>query len=241
MLILLLLVQLVRLLYTILSPVTPYGDWRPSMVAVLSPNDRIAIFSSFDPFNRGGEQSADGPAVTSLDIVLFGITVNAATGGGSAIIAGPDGIQNSFAVGMEIAPGATLAAVAQDHVVIERGGVRELLYIDQSIPAETVGASGNASGASASLTSEGIRQGVGFSPREEEGRITGISVTPEGDGAIFEKAGFRNGDIIVAIAGRPVTSRADIATLSSELRPGARLMLTIERGANTLPIAVNLE
>ena len=56
-------------------------------------------------------------------------------GGGTAIIAGGDGLQQVYRVGAEVQPGVTLAAVAFDHVELSRNGARELLYLDQSGPA----------------------------------------------------------------------------------------------------------
>ena len=46
---------------------------------------------------------------------------------GSAIIAGPDGVQKAFAVGETVAQGVTLAAVGADHVELSRGGARMTL------------------------------------------------------------------------------------------------------------------
>ena len=68
---------------------------------------------------------AGGPVVvTSLNLKLYGVREDRATGRGSAIIALPDGRQLSFAVGEEIMPGVTLTAVGFDNVTISRGGAR---------------------------------------------------------------------------------------------------------------------
>lgn len=248
-LILLVAIQAVRLVWTVLTPVGPYGDWRPSQAVILDPAARVALFRGFDPWFRGA--AAEGPAdtVTSLEMTLYGVRINAGSGRGSAIIAGPDGVQVSYEVGEEIAPGVTLHAVAFDHVVLERGGARESLYLDQSVPAETVGdetASGEeepapAGSRGAGLTAEGVRDAIAFAPRSDGGRVTGIAVSPAGDGALFEAAGLRAGDVIVSVNGRRITSTADAAALARQIRPGARISLEIERGATTVPIALNLE
>ena len=68
----------------------------------------------------------------SLDLVLLGTRVDAASGRGSAILATPDGQQKSVGVGEEIMPGVRLAAVEFESVTLDRGGAREQLYIDQS-------------------------------------------------------------------------------------------------------------
>ncbi len=234
----LLLIQAIRLIWLVLTPLGPVGDYRPVEVQILSPQSRLILFSSFDPFFRSSAlQTAN--AVTSLQLTLFGIRMNEASGLGSAILSGPDGVQESYAVGEEILPGVTLNSVAFDHVIINRGGVLESLYLDQSIPAETVGT--DAPMAAFPLTAGGneIPGVASLAPRNDQGRVTGILVSPLGDGALFNAAGFRNGDVIVSVNGNPVGSTGDIEALKSQIRPGARLSVEVERGANRVPITVN--
>jgi general secretion pathway protein C len=251
LLVLALIIQVARLVWTIVTPIAPLGDWQARTANVMSPAARAALFASFDGFDRaaagGGEASA---AVTSLDLTLYGLRMNEASGGGSAIIAGSDGVQRSYAVGEEVSPGVKLVQVLFDHVVLERSGTRESLFLDQSVPAETVGdapmTAAPAAGATSPpvvqapgpLTAEAITAGIGFAPRMENGRATGFAVTPRGDGGVFAQAGFRSGDIVVEINGRKVSSAADGAALSGQLKPGARLSLKVERGTETLPIAI---
>ncbi len=243
----LLLVQSVRLVWTVITPIGPIGAWRPVSALVMPVAERAGLLSAFDPFFRT-DAPTEKAKVTAMNLTLFGTTVNQATGGGSAIIAGEDGVQSSYAVGDDIVAGVTLFAVAPDHVVIQNGGAKERLYLDQSIPAETVAADGSAPPAagttpatSGPLTAESIRQGVGFQPRTEGSAVTGLVLAPAGDGAVFAKLGFQAGDIITSVNGRPIKSAADAAALTGQLRPGARLSLQVERGAETLPIAVILE
>jgi general secretion pathway protein C len=149
-------------------------------------------------------------------------------------------VQDNNTAGEENMSGVTLDSVAFDHVIINRGGVRESLYLDQSIPAETVGT--DDPGAPAPLATSGneIAGIASLAPRNEQGRVTGIVISPLGDGSLFKSAGFRDGDIIVSINGNPVGSTSDIEALKSQIRPGARLSVEVERGADTVPVAVNL-
>ncbi len=235
----LLLVQAVRLIWLVVTPLGPVGDYRADQVRILSPQSRLTLFSSFDPFFRdGATQSAN--VVTSLQLTLFGIRMNEASGRGSAILAGPDGVQTNYVIGEEIMSGVTLDSVEFDHVIINRGGVRESLYLDQSIPAQTVGTEEPAASASLSLGANEIPGVASLAPRNDQGRVTGILLSPLGDGSLFKSAGFRNGDIIVSINGNPVGSASDIEALTSQIRPGARLSVEVERGADTVPVAVNL-
>lgn len=245
--------QCVRLLWISLTPLSPLGAWQPQAAVIASPAERRALLSSFDPFFRSNSQGPASATVTSAGLTLFGINLNEATGGGSAIIAGEDGIQNSYAVGDEIAPGLKLSGVAFDHVLLDRGGARESLFLDQSgeapvanpatpLPAPTpeIGAASGGASASGEMTPAAIKAGVGFAPRSEDGRVTGIVVQPQGDGEAFRAAGLRPGDVIRSVGGRPIGSASDAAALANQLTPGARIALEVERGASVVPVAIFL-
>lgn len=246
--------QAVRLLWMIVTPLSPLGAWQPQTAVIASPAERRALFASVDPFFRTGVQGPVSATVTALGLTLFGVNINEATGSGSAIIAGEDGIQTSYAVGEEIAPGVKLVGVAFDHVVLDRGGARESLFLDQSgdaamaapataLPAPTpeIGAAAPAAtGATGELSPDSLKAGVAFAPRTENGRVTGLVVQPQGDGAIFRAAGLRPGDVIRGINGRPIGSVGDAAALANQIAPGARISLEIERGASVVPVAIFL-
>ncbi len=244
----LLAVQAIRLIWLVATPFGPMGALQTRDVEILSSQSRLSLFSSFDPFFRSGP-AATANVVTSLQLTLFGVRMNEGSGLGSAILAGPDGVQESYAVGDEIMSGVTLNTVQFDHVIIDRGGVRESLYLDQSIPAETVGADNGSAGqpggpapsvASNTPSADMIANAVDLSPRNAGGKVTGIVVSPRGEGELFRAAGFQDGDIIVSVNGRPVSSTSDIATLKRQIVPGARLSVEVERGADTVPIAINM-
>lgn len=249
-LILLLIVQSARLFWAVVTPIGMYGEWRERSPALLPPSAQQALFTAFDPFFRT-EQAAGGGQVTGLALQLFGIRINEGSGQGSAIIATPDGVQASYAVGDEIMPGVVLKQVVYDHVVIERGSVQENLYIDQSSAApeeaQVAGdggvapaAAGAPAAGAGSLTAEMVQEGIAFSPRTENGRVTGIVASPTGDEEAFSMVGLRPGDVITQVNGQPVTSAGDLQRLAAQLQPGARLSLMVERGAATVPIAVVL-
>lgn len=246
--------QLVRLLWVLLVPLSPLGAWQPQAAVIASPAERRALFAGLDPFFRGAPQGPASATVTALGLTLYGVNINEATGGGSAIVAGEDGIQNSYAVGDEIAPGVKLVGVAFDHVLLDRGGARESLFLDQSgeAPVATPGTSlpaptpevGSASASGMSNSGEmspaALKAGIGFAPRTENGRVTGMVVQPQGDGAVFRAAGLRPGDVIRSVGGRPIGSAGDAAALANQLTPGTRLSLEVERGASVIPIALFL-
>ncbi|MBA4047536.1 MAG: type II secretory protein PulC [Sphingomonas sp.] len=243
-----------RLVWTVITPVDPVGSWKvraPGMA------DRASgLLHGFDPFFRldaATPGAAPAEVVTSLQLTLFGTRLDAATGRGAAIIAGPDGEQKSYSVGEEITPGATLKAVAFDRVTIERGGKEEVLAIDQAsggtaptvpgAPPATSPASGAAPAASvdpSGVTFAQLRAEVGFIPRIDGGKVSGLVVRPQGSGAAFRKIGLKEGDVVTQIGGRPVTGPGDIEALSGQFAKGGTLSVTVERGADVLPLTLNV-
>ncbi|WP_336970867.1 type II secretion system protein N [Sphingobium aromaticiconvertens] len=244
--------QAARLIWAVMTPFGPAGPWEGRQAEILAPAAREALFSSFDPFFRGDTPQGGNVVVTSLALTVYGIRLNEGSGLGSAIIATPDGIQNSFAVGDEIMPGVVLKGVAFDHVTIDRGGAEEQVFIDQSTPAPEAppGAGEVAAVAQSPMapppqpplgspTSEMLKRDVGFAPRTQNGRVTGLVLQSRGPG--FAAAGFQPGDIVTQVNGRVIGSGGDLAVLQNQIAPGARISLMVERGAAVVPIALTLQ
>ena len=241
-------VQCARLVWTLATPVSPLGEWRPA--GVVLPGPASSILAGFDPFFRLGAPARQATAVTSLQLTLFGIRLDEATGRGSAILAGPDGVQNSVGVGEEIQPGVRLKAVAFDHVTLDRGGATEDLFLDQSGPAAAPGAAAGPAGASAppaaptspdaGVPVSQLRTEIGFIPRIDGGRVSGLVVRSAGSGRVFREAGLRDGDVVTSIGGRPVTGPSDLDRLVADFAGGGAIPLTVERGQNTLPLSISV-
>ncbi|MBN8807724.1 MAG: PDZ domain-containing protein [Sphingomonas sp.] len=239
-------VQCARLFYAMVTPLGPLGDWRIAPAGVGGAPG--SILSTIDPFFRVSGAGAPATTVTSLQLTLYGTRLDDASGQASAIIAGPDGVQNSVGVGEEIVPGVRLKAVAFDHVTIERGGVPEELYIDQSGgPASANPASAPAPGVPntravdpGTVTASQVRSDIAFSPRIADGRIAGLIVHPQGNGTAFHSIGLRDGDVITVAGGVQLNGPADVERALAGLKPGSDLMITVERGQQTLPLAVTI-
>jgi len=226
--------QCARILWAAVTPVGAFGDWRPQPVIEMTPRARAALFAGFDPFYRTAPVQTNTQTVTGLTLQLFGTRVNEASGGGSAIIAGPDGAQASYAVGDAIVSGVILKAVAVDHVVLSHAGSDELLFLDQSKPAPVP-----VEAPRSSLRADRMRTELGLVPRTGAGGlVTGIAVAPAGSGDAFTQAGFRPGDVIVSIDGRPVRASGDVQALVQTLNPGAQVALQVERGGVVVPLTL---
>ena len=236
----LLALQLARLVWAIATPVGPLGDWRLTDRIAGIASGKAELFRSFDPFFRLQDGGGAAAVVTSLQLTLFGTRMDEVNGRGSAIIAGADGVQNSFAVGDEILPGVTLKAVAFDSVTIDRGGTAEQIFLDQSVPAPAAGTVAPGIASPGALTAQQIQAGIQFLPRTEGGRVTGLILRPAGDTAIFTGAGFSEGDILVAINGQPIASADDAQRLASQLTPGTNVSVSVERNGAVVPIALTI-
>lgn len=88
------------------------------------------LLARFDPFFPAATGTGETLPVTALPFSLHGVRADSATGRGSAIIATGDGQQQVYGVGDTLADGVTLAAIAADHVVLDRGGTKEALWLD---------------------------------------------------------------------------------------------------------------
>ncbi len=202
-LIALLAIQCARIVWVAFAPAGPLGDWKAAQGVSLAADP--ALLSRFDPFFRLA--NAGATVVTSLSLKLFGVRVDQAMGRGSAIIATPDGVQASFAVGDEIVPGVRLTAVAFDNVTIDRGGAAEQLFLDQSVAAPVVqpfplGGQAPPATPSTTVSAPSLAGGISFVPRVEQGAVSGFVVSPKGDGGAFRAIGLQPGDIVTSINGQ---------------------------------------
>lgn len=242
-------IAIARLLWTIFQPIDPIGDWYRA--GANSRTERTTILREFDPFSRSSGQAAPA-VVTPLQLTLYGIRLNEASGTGSAIIGTPDGEQRSYATGEEIMPGVSLKSVAFDSVMLSRGGVDEQLFITDAGAASAASQSApDASGTPATddtlsgagqggVTLADIRSGIAFTPRIVAGKLTGFALGPQGDGNAFRNAGFRAGDILVAADGKSLNSAADIQQMLGRMERGGTISVSVERGADIVPIAITV-
>jgi general secretion pathway protein C len=166
---------------------------------------------------------------TRLDLTLRGVR-SAADGAarGSAVIETPQRGQRSIAVGGEIAPGVRLAEVHDDHVIIERSGARESLFISDAAARRAREARPAPSGSAAfgemisplsgrpdpelaaRLDREDWIEGLRLQPAMENGSMTGFQVREASAIEVLRAAGLRPGDIIMRLNGEPL-SDADAA------------------------------
>lgn len=218
-----------QLVWAIATPVGPFGDWRPTAPRTLSAEAQSAVLATVDPFFRLGAPGAQAGPGAPLGLQLFGTRLGSDGIPGSAILGPPEGEQRSYVVGDEVAPGVKLAVVHFDRVELDRGGIRQVLAMPGAEGASPAAPSGTA-----------LADAFDFKPRMSGGSVNGVIVSAGRNSVPFAASGLRQGDVIVAVNGARITSLIDVQQLQASLAPGARLILTVERGAQTLPIPLNL-
>ncbi len=228
--------QVARILWAAVAPIGPVGNWKVESVA---PAGDPSLLTRFDPFFR--LTGSTGPAVvTSLAIKLFGIRVDQAAGRGSAIIATPDGVQSSYAVGDEIVPGVKLKSVSFDSVTIDRGGIEEQVFLDQSVAAplaQPVGQSAAPPGAAAPAPpAAALASDVAYAPRLENGQVTGFVVSPKGTGTAFQSAGLQPGDVLTGINGQAITSVDELMTAMKATPASGLVSMSVERRGKAMTL-----
>jgi general secretion pathway protein C len=230
------------------APLGPVGDWKAS--GSTSKGDE-SVLARFDPFFRTGAATGGGPTVvTNLPIKLFGVRVNQAIGRGSAIIATPDGVQSSYAVGDEIMPGVKLKAVTFEGVTIDRGGADEQIFLDQSVAATVAQPSGAApppSGqmvapvAAPAAAATALANEIALQPYTQKGQIVGFTVSPKGSGGLFRMAGLKEGDVLTAINGQPIRTSEDVTKAVASNTDTANMMLSVERGGKAMTLSARVK
>lgn len=232
--------QVAGLLWALIVPVGPFGPWQPAPARTLSAPAQSALFATVDPFFRTSGQAESGPLAS--DLQLFGIRGGYGAIPAAAIMGTADGEQKSYVIGEEVSPGVKLSAVGFDHIILSRGAAQQRLHMQGIDEAAALGSAAPATvqGGTEAIAASNASQAFVLTARNQGGRVTGIQVAPGSNPALFGAAGFRPGDVIVAVNGARISSAVDVQQFQSGIVPGARLMLTVERGAQAVPIALNI-
>jgi general secretion pathway protein C len=244
----------VALIWAVAAP-TGSAERQPGgMTPVMVPP---SFFSAFDPFFR--LNSGDGQSVvTSLNLTLYGIRADQASGRGSAIIGLPDGTQNSYAVGDPIMDEAVLASVSFDSVTIRRNGALEKLYLDQSSeapvanvppmpalapagpdPFAAIRAGANGARAPYQSPAQGsLMTDVVVNPRQTGNKIDGYVLQPSASGEAFRAAGLKPGDVLVGVNGTRISDGAGVQHFFQTVQEAGSAKVDIERDGRPMSLTI---
>lgn len=216
----------------------------------------FARLAEADLFSAGAAEAASDGAVdspdaaplraTSLDIALVGVRADAA-GRGAAVLRvnGRDGV---YAVGDAILPGVALDRVEPTRAILARGGALEAALLDRDAagglsavrpatavaasPAEPPAAPQSAAGARdlKETLLQRFNAAVEIRPRRTDGGLR-WALHPKDGSDFLAAAGFRSGDVILAVDGVPIGANPDILLERFESATADRTYsVDIERG-----------
>ena len=181
---------------------------------------------------------------TRLNLVLRGVRRGATIDAGGAIVQTPDSRQGFFSVGDEIVEGVTLEEVHVDHVVINRRGVAETLFLRDEAARRERSEASRASGPSGILPRSVSRQtlagNIPLEPVMEGDRLHGYRFSEGADYAMLAALGLRSGDVVTAINGRALADVDDLNGFFESLENGGQLTLSVSRGGLPLTLQVDL-
>jgi S1-C subfamily serine protease len=177
--------------------------------------------------------AAGTPTVTSGIVSALGRTVTASSNPGNS--GGPLLDSDGDVIGMNTAVAGTLT----DGTSAQNIGF--------AIPAATIESLLKSLKAGESVVSHGAFIGVEITSMTPELQqeygfklSTGAVVMSVIAGTGAQKAGVKQGDIIVGVNGTPITSAQDITSVLSNLHPGDRITLQLVRGSKHLSVHVTL-
>ncbi|TNF33093.1 MAG: type II secretion system protein GspC [Gammaproteobacteria bacterium] len=197
---------------------------------------------------------ADAPE-TRLNLVLKGLLAATPMTHASAIISmGANGEENIYAVGDRISS-ATIREIHDDRVILENNGRYETLRLpkdfDDSDIIQSVDDSAAVTGSSTPSTPgevlSDIRQKILRNPTSfgefaipipynENGKLRGYRLQPQGDRALFDEVGLDPNDVIIAINGLSLDNPNNGLQALRKLQNAKSVDITVLRNGAEIPL-----
>jgi general secretion pathway protein C len=188
------------------------------------------------------QESHENLAETRLNLSLKGTIASGDPETSIAIIADARNEEKIYAIRDTVAPGASLHAVYADRVVLNRGGVLEVLRLPKEFPAGTSSVRRNVTTVSrtANTAQPNIQTAVTANaakladvirptPYYVSGQMQGYRVYPGRDRRQFAALGLRPGDLVKDIDGAALTNPQQAAEIFQGLGSKDQVSVTVER------------
>ncbi|ATS20091.1 type II secretion system protein C [Xanthomonas phaseoli pv. phaseoli] len=233
----LLVLQGVRLLWLVLTPIGPLGT--AQRTSVTRPDVSALRRDVF--YRIASDANSDG-------IVLHGVRAGGTQA--AAYLSGSDGRQGVYRVGDTVAPGVVVQAIAADHVLVRAGGSVRRIALGESaaaaaaLPPAAAGPTASAAVAAAVQSNVSAAAGTSAATAVDPQQLLasaglrasadggGFTIMPRGDGALLRQAGLAPGDVLTQINGRTLDAE-HLRELQEELRDGQSATLTYRRDGQT--------
>ena len=189
------------------------------------------------------QENLENLAETRLNLSLKGTIASDTPESSIAIIADASNEEKIYLVRDTVAPGATLHAIYADRVVLNRGGVLEVLKLPREFPqgsspvrrnTTTVARAATASNAQSIqnvVTQNATRLAdvIRPTPYYVSGQMQGYRVYPGRDRKQFAALGLRPGDLIKDIDGAALTNPQQATQIFQGLGDKEQVSVTVER------------
>jgi general secretion pathway protein C len=192
--------------------------------------------------------SAEAPQ-TSMPLILAGVIAQVDPLQGKAIIGATAGAARLVSVGGTITGGARLKSVYGDHVLIERGGATESLYLPRSMnPALTTTPTAQSTTPGQRLQSLASNNNTLFNGLARvqavytQGKLAGFRIFPGGrnSAGAFSQLGLQAGDLVTAINGSVLDDPNRASEIMQTLSNAGSASLTVTRGGQQQELNLNL-
>ncbi len=182
------------------------------------------------------------PGATQSDpLMLIGTLAAADPKAGTAMLGTSREVAAVFAADAEVLPGVQLLEIYADHVIIDRNGARETIFLAQRDSRSSITGVGATPSADTLVQNAGIRHNPGATivSGEEtyDAPAPGIRVFAGRDRAGFARLGLRPGDVLTAVNGSAVGS--DTSEVSRQLADLGEATLTVYRRGQLQQITVH--
>ena len=198
---------------------------------------------------------ADAPE-TRLNLTLKGVLAATPMSRASAIIAkGKNGKEDIYGVGDRVSS-ARIKEIHADRVILERAGRYETLRLPKDFSNNTLIKSASSSSASSRPSTPGgvlsdIRQKIIKNPTSfgkyaipipynENGKLKGYRLQPQGDRSLFDAVGLQPDDVIVGINGVALNNPAKGLKALRKLQRAKQVDLTVLRNGAEIPLHFEL-
>lgn len=198
----------------------------PVVVAATGPGQAVRVF---------GEPPAPQTAVaqvSSVPLSLVGTLAVKNPASGLAIVGPSPNDAHVYATGTDVAPGIRLVEVYTDHVLIDRGGVRETLNLPR-----TGGGAGLPTAATpladvarqVAAAPEVIGDLIRPMPNYVAGQLRGFKLFPGRDRHHFLQLGLQPGDLITQVNNVPISDAQHGLEMLQALGTASSASVTLER------------
>ncbi len=195
------------------------------------------------------KQAAANAPETQLDLELAGIYYEAGGQSLAIIDTGADG-RRTYRTGDTILGSVRIERIESERVVLNRGGRREVLPLEQQqlaglgdgAPDTSSSDSGGQEAAEGSVDPpDALTDLVRPLPvRDEDGGITGFRLQPTAGSELFEVTDLKEGDIVTAVDGQALRGGATALQALEQLRGSTRVTLTVQRDGQERDVAIKL-